>query len=333
MRVRPASITPAIAAVAVCVVATAAAAQDVAEPLLVNAVVAQVDGNPITLRELEAFASGRGRLLPPEERSSQAQLLESLIRSYMLRGEFREKNIVGEDRDVEMYIDNVMHQTNSSRADLQDALDDLGITWQDYFERMREEMQRLALVNREIRSRVNVTPEEIERHWKKSDEFELSARVEIADIFIPFPESGGMVGEERARREAKQAYEAAKADGFGDAARRYSKGPTAADGGRLGVFGKGTMAPEFERQLAKLDDGEISEPFEAAGGFHIVKLERRISGGRVPLEEVEEEIREKLYVEHLNARFTRWVEEDLRARHHVTVHLSRFTAMPRYQGS
>ncbi len=58
-----------------------------------------------------------------------------------------------------------------------------------------------------------------------------------------------------------------------------------------------------------------------------------MSGGRVPLEEVEEEIREKLYVEHLNERFTRWVEEDLRERHHVTVHLRRFAAMPRYEGS
>jgi len=310
-----------------------AAAQTADEPLLVNAVVAQVDGNPITLQELETFAAGRGRLLPPDERSNQETLLDSLIQSYMLRGEFSDQGIVGADADVETYIDNILEQSNSSREDLRAALDDLGISWDDYFDRMREEMQRLSLVNREIRSRVNVTPEEIERHWKKSDEFALSSRVEISDIFIPYPERGGLVGKERTRRTIAEAYKAAKSDGFEDAAREYSKGPTAADGGLLGEFGTGTMAPEFEEQLDRLDEGDISEPFDAAGGMHILKLERRLDGGRVPLEEVEEEIREKLYVEHLNSRFTRWIEEDLRERHHVTVHLRRFVAMPRYEGS
>ncbi len=125
----------------------------------------------------------------------------------------------------------------------------------------------------------------------------------------------------------------AENDGFAAAARQYSQGPTGPGGGSLGAFAEGTLAPEFERVLATLDEGEISEPFLVDGSFHIIRVDQRLQGGRVPFEKVEDEIREKLYIENLDARFNRWVDEDLRKRHHVSTQLERFSGMARYPGS
>jgi peptidyl-prolyl cis-trans isomerase SurA len=47
---------------------------------------------------------------------------------------------------------------------------------------------------------------------------------------------------------------------------------TAVDGGDLGWQGPGETVPEFEAEMAKLKDGEISEPFQSQFGWHIVQV-------------------------------------------------------------
>jgi peptidyl-prolyl cis-trans isomerase SurA len=47
---------------------------------------------------------------------------------------------------------------------------------------------------------------------------------------------------------------------------------SAVDGGDLGWQGQGEMVPEFEAEVAKLQDGEISEPFQTQYGWHIVQV-------------------------------------------------------------
>ncbi|MBD5316291.1 MAG: hypothetical protein HDS11_01280 [Bacteroides sp.] len=59
---------------------------------------------------------------------------------------------------------------------------------------------------------------------------------------------------------------------FADVATRESEDPgSARRGGDLGFFGPGQMVPEFEAAAFSLADGEISEPFATAYGYHIVQ--------------------------------------------------------------
>ncbi len=59
---------------------------------------------------------------------------------------------------------------------------------------------------------------------------------------------------------------------FETIARQESEDPgSAALGGRLGAFGPGEMVKEFEDTSFGLKDGEISEPFRTAYGYHIVQ--------------------------------------------------------------
>ena len=47
-------------------------------------------------------------------------------------------------------------------------------------------------------------------------------------------------------------------------------------GGELGAVFRGTMVPEFEAEIFRLDEGQISKPFKSDFGYHIVQLlERR----------------------------------------------------------
>ncbi|MBE8167346.1 MAG: peptidylprolyl isomerase SurA [Shewanella sp.] len=63
---------------------------------------------------------------------------------------------------------------------------------------------------------------------------------------------------------------------FEDLARKYSEDPgSATKGGELGWAQSSIYNPDFRKKLDGLDVGQISEPFHASNGWHIVQLEER----------------------------------------------------------
>jgi peptidyl-prolyl cis-trans isomerase SurA len=64
-----------------------------------------------------------------------------------------------------------------------------------------------------------------------------------------------------------------KGEDFAGIAQVSSEDPgSAAEGGDLGWAGPGVFAPEFEKAIGELKDGEISEPFKTQFGWHIVQM-------------------------------------------------------------
>ncbi|MBM3169743.1 MAG: peptidylprolyl isomerase, partial [Bacteroidetes bacterium] len=60
---------------------------------------------------------------------------------------------------------------------------------------------------------------------------------------------------------------------FAELARAYSEDPgSAAQGGDLGFFRRGELAPEYEATALNLRPGEISDPVETQFGFHMIQL-------------------------------------------------------------
>jgi peptidyl-prolyl cis-trans isomerase SurA len=291
---------------------------------LVNAIVASIDGKAITLQEFRAYENGRGRLLPGDQRRTDAEFLDGMIEERLLESEFARQQISADDEDTQYYIDRVLQMNRSSRPDVERALSEIGLTWSDYFERMRFEVEKLALINREIRTRVHVTDEEVDRYWRESGAATEGAGMEVSHIYLALPPLGRGAEADEVRERAAEAYRMIGSDGFARAAKTYSQGPTAAEGGKLGKFERGTMAPIFEENLAGLKEGEYTQPFEEGDGIHILRLDRVIqAGNRKELtDERREELRDKLYDDMLDERLQRWVREDLRKKHHVSTRLS-----------
>lgn len=314
------------AAFAIPSVAASQGVRDIGDARLENAIVASVDGRPITLRDLRAYEATRAKLLPPDQRRTQKDILDAMVSEIMFEAEFRRNGIYAQDVDVDSYIERLLAQNGSTEEQVRSALAKMGLEWSDYYERMRREVERLALVNRVIRSRVNVTPEEVKRYWKESPQYETPEEFEIADIYMPYSHDATKAEMEFVERRVWEAYEKAKSN-FGKAAKHYSAGPTADDDGNLGRFKRGSMSLLFERELSKLKEGEISEPFQAEGAYHILKLRKVYPPGRVPLDDVSDQIREELYNVNLEERFRRWTTEDLRKRYHVTMHYDRVAAL------
>lgn len=84
-------------------------------------------------------------------------------------------------------------------------------------------------------------------------------------------------------------------DRFEALARELSNCPSGQQGGNLGQVGRGDTVPEFEQALFQLGPtGILRQLVKTRFGFHIVAVDRRIPGRKVPFEIVRDKIYERL---------------------------------------
>jgi peptidyl-prolyl cis-trans isomerase C len=82
---------------------------------------------------------------------------------------------------------------------------------------------------------------------------------------------------------------------FAELAAAHSACPSASAGGSLGQLTKGDTTPEFERALLRLAPGQVTTaPVETRYGFHVIRLDRVISGRQLPYSLVCERIADYL---------------------------------------
>ena len=78
---------------------------------------------------------------------------------------------------------------------------------------------------------------------------------------------------------------------FEELAKKNSVDSSAAKGGDLGWFSKGSMVPAFEKAALSLKEGQVSGVVKSDFGFHIIKLTGKRPAGIRPFDEVKDQIK------------------------------------------
>jgi peptidyl-prolyl cis-trans isomerase SurA len=282
---------------------------------IANRIVATIDGEPVTAYEVHKYAGERGL-----DGDATDAALQALITDRLLEKEVKALGIAARDEEIDRYIGEIQQRNGLDPQRFEQALTAQGMTVASYRERVKAEIEKAQLVNREIRQRVNVSPEEIRRYYEAHlDEYGVRDRVKVRHILI-VPAGGDPDDVARARAKAEEVRAlAARGKNFADLAREYSQGPGADKGGELGTFGRGEMERPLDEAAFALKPGQVSPVVETPAGFHILRVDEHIAAGHRPLDEVRDEIRESLYNQALEDRFQNWLSRDLRERHHVEV--------------
>ena len=96
---------------------------------------------------------------------------------------------------------------------------------------------------------------------------------------------------------------------FGDRARELSNCPSAAQDGALGQLTRGECVPEFEAALfGEVGTGVLPTLVRTRHGFHVVRVDRRVPGQRVPYEAVKERIAARLGAEALGRALSQYAQ-------------------------
>jgi peptidyl-prolyl cis-trans isomerase SurA len=289
---------------------------------VVNRIVATIDGDPVTLIELERYAEiAKRRPGGDQVADNQRAMLDELVLDKIINKQVEVLGLKASEQQIDGYIESIRGRNNLSEEQLMEALKQQGMTWDQYRVQVRADIERANLINREIRTKVNVSPEEVERYYQAHlQEYGASAKVHarLISFLVPADASDADKAAIRAKAEEVRAL-AADGKDFAKLAKEYSQGPGAADGGDIGEVEPEQMSPEFAKAVTALKRGQVSELVVTAAGFHILKIDQESSGTHRPLAEVSDEIKEKLYKEAMEQRYDRWLNQDLRARYHVEI--------------
>jgi len=295
----------------------------VAGAAVINRIVATVDGEPITAYQVDAFIAGNVRGADPSQvsASDRKKVLDMLINDMILELESSKLGVGASNDEVNAYIEQIKKTNNLDDAKLAAALEQQGMTLETYRAQVKKEIQRSQLLARNVRSQVNVTPEQIQKYYDEhKDQFSEADAVTVRHIFFTIPQEGGQAAAAQLGEKAKRAYSRLQnGEPFEKVARDMSEGPDASQGGLLGTMKRGQMRPEMEQVAFSLREGQFSQPLQSPYGLHILYVEDRVSGTSVPLEQVQDQIRDRLYAQATEQRFQQWVTDDLRKGHSVVI--------------
>jgi peptidyl-prolyl cis-trans isomerase SurA len=286
---------------------------------IVNKILATIDGEPVTLHELNQFAQSniRGRQLSAT--MGRPELLDALITEKIVQREVSDKGIVVQDEEINHYIDGIKQRNNINDEQLKQALAAQGMTLEVYRAQIREDIQRQQLIGREIRGKVSITPEEVQRYYEAhQSEFSTPERLQVAHILFRLPPDASPEQVAAVTAKANGVYEQIK-DGadFAALAAQYSEDGSGKDGGSLGWFKKGELIEGLEKAAVQLKVGGVSPPVRTKVGIHILKLEGREDASKQDLDALADQIKQQLYTAALEERFQKWITEELRKKHHV----------------
>jgi peptidyl-prolyl cis-trans isomerase SurA len=297
---------------------------------VIEQLIVVIDGEPYTLSNLAAYAKAKmGREFPSGDlkkiNDDDREVLEQFITEKLLEAEARESGIKVTEQDVSQYIDEIKKRNRLSDDELKTVLSREGQTLESYRASVKSELEKSEILNRQVRNKVNITNDDVERYYKlNANKFRSEDRVRLRHILLALPQSATPEEVQAATEKAMDLYKRIVAGtDFAELAREYSQGAGQADGGDIGWVSRGKLISGIEQvAFEKLSVGQVSTPFQTSMGVHIVKLEARESGTVLPLATVAPKIKEELQSKALEDRFVKWLKTDLRRKHRVDVKIA-----------
>jgi len=181
------------------------------------------------------------------------------------------------DEALNAALKDIADQNHIPFNDLPKALAKEHIVYAEYREQMRREMTLQILRQRDVLSRIYVSPRELDQYLARQT-VDKSADVSynLSHILLSLPAAASPGQLEAVEKKANDIADRAQhGEDFGQLAVTYSQAQTALERGLIG-WRKGNELPEFMSDaVVKLKAGEVSKPIRTPSGFHIIKLNER----------------------------------------------------------
>jgi len=294
-------------------------------------IVARVNDQAITLAEyqkaeqqLRTEAANDCQGCPPEKieaqfKAQQKDLLRGLIDQVLMAQRAKDMGITVES-DLNKRLDEIRQQNGlATLADLQKGVESSGLSWEDYKTTLRNSLLQKEVVRREVGSHLDVSADEVKQYYESHpQDFTPPERVILSEISLST--EGKNPDEFDAVRKKVEGLRSSvlNGDDFHQVAAMYSQGSTAKDGGNLGTFAKGQLAPQIEAIVFQTGKGQLTEVIQTRTGFEFFKVEDHLPSALQPMEQVEATIRSTLYTQKMQPRMREYLAE-LREQSYVTV--------------
>jgi peptidyl-prolyl cis-trans isomerase SurA len=257
-------------------------------------------------------------------------VLRDLIDQQLLLEKGKDLGITG-DTDLIKRLDQMRKEMKlDTMEDLEKAAASQGISYEDFKQNMRNQIITQKVIGEEVGSHLSITKEEEQKFYDEhKNEMEQPEQVQLSEILIapqkpaeqkpaatatePSAAGADQSATDAAAKQAADAAALAAAEAkardllkqirngaaFDEIAKKYSDGPSAAQGGDLGSFKRGQLAKELEDKTFAMKAGEVTDVIRTKQGYVILKVTEHQMAGIPPMKVVEPKIMDALYYQKL----------------------------------
>ncbi|HSP06592.1 MAG TPA: peptidyl-prolyl cis-trans isomerase, partial [Acidobacteriota bacterium] len=159
-----------------------------------------------------------------------------------------------------------------------------------------------SLVNEFVGSRITLLSQEVEKYYKDhTPEFTTPEEVSLSEIIVT-------MGDSDAEARINDIYKRIKeGESFVTLATQYSKGATASKGGSIGSYLTAKLNPDIAVAIATVKEGDVTSIQKTKDSYIIYRVDLRKPASVRPLEEVRDEIRNRLYQQKFSPEYDRFI--------------------------
>jgi peptidyl-prolyl cis-trans isomerase SurA len=240
-------------------------------------IVAIVNKEPITELDLKKGIDKallffeQNQIDPPNEKVIYEKVLDELIEKKLIESYASDYNIRVTPEEMNQIINEIALKNNLKPEEFEKEILSQGVSFEEFKSNLKFEVLLKKVKTREISSKLNISEHEIKLHKDKLAKITPDI-YDLSHILIKFNQDPSADEKKKKRELAYELIKKLKNEDFAAVAYEYSDAPDASDGGSLGNLKKSQLPEIFVDQIAKLNEGDISDPFESNNGIHILKI-------------------------------------------------------------
>ncbi|MEM7433853.1 MAG: SurA N-terminal domain-containing protein [Myxococcota bacterium] len=224
------------------------------------------------------------------------ELLNFLIEEELLKQIAAEDGTVVTEADLDRAIFNIRTGNGMTEEQFMEAVSAQGFTEAQYRADLKKQLLRFKVINERVRSRVNITEDEVRRRYEQRARGEgEELRFKVSHLVIVLEPDASATATAEAKQKATVVRASLTPDNFAERAQEFG-------GGELGWIAETDLPDSLGDALLGLSAGEISAPIRGSGGFHIFYVEEREVGSDFPSFD---EMKDELFREMLDVQMRR----------------------------
>lgn len=299
----------------------------------IERIVAVVNNTVILLSEVKERGAQIGQTIDDtgtadQRRLAQKQLrqvLDRMVDDELILQQATELKLSVEEAEVDQAVEEVRRTNHLDAAQFQAALTEQGYTTAGFRKDMRKQILRLKTINTAVRSRLNITEEDVKAFYEQNARQSGGHRqAHVRHVMIAVAAGADPKTVEKKRAVAVKVLEDARGGAdFALLAKTHSDDASTKDeGGDLGWVkeGEGLSEALSEVIFSMEQKNEVRGPIKTDRGFEVLQLLERREGDVRPYSEVKDQLRSQLTTQQIEKQTATWIQE-LRKKAHVDVRL------------
>jgi len=260
-------------------------------------------------------------------------VLRDLIDQQLLLEKGKDLSITGETELIKQLDQMRIEMKLPDMEALQKKAEEEGVSWEDFKQQQKNQIITRKVIGEEVGSHLAPTKEEEQKFYDEhKNEMEQPEAIRLSEILVapkavsitpqPDPAAAGSApasaptaappadpaAQQAAEEAALKAAEEKANDllkqirggaDFEEVAKKNSDGPSAADGGALGIFKRGQLAKELEDKTFSMKAGDVTDVIRTKQGYVILKVVEHQQAGIPAFKDAEPKIMDALYYEKL----------------------------------